>query len=129
MRFMMLVKHTEKVQGDRPVAPPQKLMDEMEKVREQAEKAGIMILNGGLAPTAVSSRVRVSGGKVSVIDGPFSETKEVIGGFAILDLKSREDAIDSARRFMELHRQHWPGWEGETEIRQIFGPEDFAPRK
>ena len=63
-----------------------------------------------------------------MIDGPFSETKEVVGGFAIFELPSREVAVDSARQFMELHRKHWPGWEGETEVRQIFGPEDFPPK-
>jgi hypothetical protein len=129
MKFMMLVKHVEKFQGDKPVAPPQKLMDEMERIRKEAERAGTMVANGGLAPTAVSSRVRLSGGKVNVIDGPFTESKEVIGGFAILNFNSKEEAVDSARQFMELHRQHWPGWEGETEVRQIFGPEDFTPHK
>ena len=129
MKFMMLVKHTEKFEGDRPVAPPKKLMDEVAKLGEAAAKAGTMVANGGLAPTAVSSRVRLSGGKVTVIDGPFAEGKVFIGGFAIFDLKSKEEAVESARRFMELHRQHWPGWEGETEVRQIFGPEEFTPRK
>jgi hypothetical protein len=60
--------------------------------------------------------------------GPFAETKEVIGGFAQFELKSKEAAIESAVRFMELHEKHWPGWEGETEVRQMFGPEDFAPK-
>ena len=130
MQFMMLVKHAEKsVQGDKPVPPPQKLMDEMARLSEEAVKSGAMIANGGLAPTAVSSRVRLSGGKVTVIDGPFAEGKEIVGGFAILDYRSKEEAVEGARQFMELHRQYWPGWEGETEVRQIFGPEDFAPCK
>ena len=59
-------------------------------------------------------------------DGPFTEAKEVVGGYAELELKSKEEAIEAAVNFMELHKKHWPGWEGETEIRQIFGPEDFA---
>ncbi|PYT92618.1 MAG: hypothetical protein DMG36_14005 [Acidobacteria bacterium] len=130
MRFMMLVKHTEKqVQGDKPVPPPQKLVDEITKLSEEAVKSGAMIANGGLAPTAVSSRIRLSGGKVTVTDGPFAEGKEIVGGFAILDYRSKEEAVEGARQFMELHRQYWPGWEGETEVRQIFGPEDFAPCK
>jgi hypothetical protein len=57
-----------------------------------------------------------------VIDGPFTESKEVVGGFAMMDLKSKEEAIEVAQRFIELHREHWPGWEGESEIRQVFGP-------
>ena len=66
-------------------------------------------------------------GKVTVTDGPFTETNEVLGGYAQFELKSRDDAIKSAVRFMELHKKHWPGWEGETEVRQMFGPDDFGP--
>jgi len=121
MKFMMLVKH-----GENSGPPPKELMDAIEILSEEAVKNGTMLGNGGLAPTAQSTRVRLSGGKVSVIDGPFTEAKEVIGGYAQFELKSKQEAIDGAVRFMELHRKHWPGWEGETEIRQIFGPEDFA---
>ncbi len=84
-----------------------------------------MIGNGGLLPTATGTRVRLSGGRVTVIDGPFTEAKEVVGGYAQFELKSKEEAIEGARRFMELHKEHWPGWEGETEIRQMFEPGDF----
>ena len=129
MKFMMLVKHAEKLQGGRPIPPPQKLMDEMMKLTELAVKDGRMVANGGLAPTAASSRVRLTGGKLSVHDGPFTEAKEIIGGFAILNFNSKEEAVQGAREFMELHRQYWPGWEGETEVRQIFGPEDLTPCK
>ena len=125
MRFMMLVKHAEKQGfGDKPVAPPKKLMEETAKLSEV--KSGAIGASGALAPTSVSSRVRLSGGKVNVIDGPFAEGKEVVGGFAIIEYGSREEAVESARRYMELYRQYWPGWEGETEVRQIFGPEDFG---
>src|SRR5947208_133153 len=81
--------------------------------------------SGGLKSTAEGARVRVSGGQVTVRDGPFTEAKEVVGGYAQFDLKSKEEAIESAVRFMELHKKHWPGWEGETEVRQMFGPDDF----
>lgn len=124
MRFMMLVKSAEKNSGP----PPKELMDAMAKLSEEAAKAGTMIASGGLAPTAASTRVRLSGGKVTAIDGPFTEAKEVVGGYAVFDLKSKKEAIEGALRFMELHKKYWPGWEGETEIRQIFGPEDFAPK-
>jgi hypothetical protein len=103
-------------------------MDAMHKLAEEATKAGQMLESGGLAPTAMSSRVRLSQGKLIKTDGPFIESKEVIGGFAVFEFKSREEAIESAVHFMELHKQHWPGWEGETEVRQIFGPEDFLPK-
>lgn len=124
MRFMMLVKHPEN-QGP----PPKALMDAIGKLGEEASKSGKMLGSGGLAPTAQSVRVRVSGGQVRVIDGPFTEAKEVIGGYAQFELKSKEEAIESAVQFMELHRKHWPEWEGETEVRQMFGPEDFPPMK
>jgi hypothetical protein len=117
---MMLVKSTE---NSGP--PPKPLMDAIGGLAAEATSAGTMIFTGGLAPTAMGTRVRLTGGKLDVIDGPFSESKEVIGGFAMFELKSKEEAVSSARRFMELHKQHWPGWEGETEIRQVFGPEDF----
>ena len=120
MKFLMLVKSAEN-KG----MPPQALMDEIGKLAQQAQTKSTMIGSGGLAPSAMSTRVRVSGGKVSVIDGPFAEAKEVVGGYAMFELGSKEEAIASAREFMELHRKFWPGWEGETEVRQIFGEEEF----
>src|SRR5580693_4081603 len=121
MKFLMLVKHAEN-QGP----PPKELMDAIAILGEEAVKNGTMLNNGGLAPIAQSTRVRVSKGQLTVTDGPFTEAKEVIGGYAQFELKSKQEAIDGAVRFMELHRKHWPEFEGETEIRQIFGPEDFA---
>jgi hypothetical protein len=123
MRFMMMVKSAEN-----SGVPPKSLMDAIDKMTQEAVKNGTMVLAGGLAATAQSNRVRLSGGKISVIDGPFTEAKEVIGGFAIFDLKSKEEALEGAKRFMEVHKEHWPGWNGETEIRQLFGPEEFAPK-
>ncbi len=123
MRYMMIVKHAEK-QGP----PPKQLMDAIAKAAEEEAKAGTMLGNGGLGPTALGARVRLSGGKVTVTDGPFTEAKEVIGGYAQFELKSKEEAIESAVRFMELHKKYWPGWEGETEVRQMFDPQDCAPK-
>ncbi len=121
MRFMMIVKHAEK-QGP----PPKQLMDAIAKIAEEETKAGTMLGNGALGPTAQGARVRLSGGRVTVTDGPFTEAREVLGGYAQFELKSKEEAIEAAVRFMELHKKHWPGWEGETEVRQMFGPEDLA---
>lgn len=123
MRFMMMVKAAEN-RG----MPPQALMDAMEKLTVDAVKNGSMVMGGGLAPTAQSNRIRLSGGKISVIDGPFTEAKEVIGGFAIMDLKSKDEALEVAKHFIDLHRQHWPSWEGESEVRQMFGMEDVPPK-
>jgi len=121
MKFMVLVKGAE---NSGP--PPKELMDAIAILSEEAVGNGTMLNSGGLAPTAQSTRVRVSGGKLTVVDGPFTESKEVIGGYAQFELKSKQEAVDGAVRFMELHRKYWPGWDGEAEIRQIFGPEDCA---
>ncbi len=121
MRFMMLVKSAE---NSGP--PPKPLMDAIAKAGEEEVKAGRMLGSGGLAPTAQSVRVRLSGGNIAVVDGPFTEAKEVIGGYAQFEFKTKQEAVESTVAFMELHKKHWPGWEGETEVRQIFGPEDFA---
>ncbi|HEY6764304.1 MAG TPA: YciI family protein [Candidatus Sulfotelmatobacter sp.] len=120
MRFMMFVKHAEN-----SVRPPQELIDAINILCEEDTKAGRMLGGGGLAPISESKRVRLSGGQIKVVDGPFTESKEIIGGFAQFELKSKEDALQGAIHFMELHKKYWPEWEGETEIRQIFGPEDF----
>jgi hypothetical protein len=124
MRFMMLVKHAENLSGP----PPKGFMDEMAKLHEQAVKEGTIRDSGGLSPLSKSTRVRLSKGQLTAIDGPYSEAKEVVGGFAVFELNSRQEAIDGATRFMELHKKHWPGWEGETEVRQILGPEDMVPK-
>jgi hypothetical protein len=119
MRFMMLVKSAENFGP-----PPKALMDAIGELAQEAVKTGTMVESGGLSPTAMSTRVRVSGGNVTAMDGPFTESKEVVGGYAVFELKSKKEALEGALRFMELHKKHWPGWEGETEIRQIFGPGD-----
>jgi len=121
MQFMMLVKTAENWGP-----PPKELMDAIAKISEEAVKDGRMLEGGGLAPTAMSTKVRVSGGEVLVLDGPFTETREVVGGFAKFEFNSKEEAIEAAVRFMELHKKHWPEWEGETEVRQVFGPQDCA---
>jgi len=122
MRFLFMVKGAEN-QGQ----PPAAMMEAIEKLAEESEKDGTMVMRGGLYPAAEGARVRLVNGKVNVTDGPFAEAKEVIGGFAIFELKSREEAIESGKQFMELHRQHWPGWVGEVEVRQLFdGAPDFS---
>ena len=121
MRFMMMVKSAESV-----AAPPQELMEAIARLSTQETKEGKLVASGGLAPTAMSSRVRLSAGKLAVLDGPFTETKEVVGGYAVMEFTSREAAVQSAVEFMELHKKHWPGWEGETEVRQILGPDDYT---
>ena len=115
MRFMIMVKSAE---GAGP--PPMALMAAIANLGEEAARAGAMVEMGGLLPSAMGARVRLSAGKLLVTDGPFAESKEVIGGYAVYDVKSKQEAIEWTSRFMQLHKDHWPGWEGESEIRQIF---------
>jgi hypothetical protein len=120
MRFMMIVKSSE-ASG----FPPQPLMEAIAKLSEEAVKAGTMVGSGGLGPTALGASVRITRGEVIVTDGPFTETKEVVGGYAQFELASKEEAVKSAIKFMQLHKELWPGWEGECEVRQMYGPDDF----
>src|SRR5262245_65304822 len=115
MRFMVMVKSAESVGP-----PPMALMSAIAKLGEEAARAGAMVETGGLLPSTMGARVRLSAGKLIITDGPFSETKELIGGYAVYDVKSKQEAIEWTSRFLQLHREHWPGWEGEAEIRQIF---------
>jgi hypothetical protein len=95
-------------------------MEAIAKLGMEATKAGILVETGGLLPSSAGARVRLAEGEITVSDGPFTETKEIIGGYAIYELKSKEEAIAHTKRFMELHRIHWPGWEGEAEVRAIW---------
>lgn len=121
MRFMSIVKSSEDY---RMGTPPQSLMQAVGKLGDELTRAGVMVGMGGLLPSSVGGfRVRQERKRLSVTDGPFSEAKELIGGFAIFEVASREEAMELAIRFMELHLEHWPEWEGETEVRQMFeGP-------
>jgi hypothetical protein len=83
-----------------------------------------MLEQGGLAPSEAGALIRLSNGKISVLDGPFAEAKEVIGGYALFQLHSKEEAIEQARRFMQVHADNWPGVEAVVEVRQLM---DFEP--
>ena len=125
MRYLMIVKGDENFRASGP--PPKALMDAIGELCTEAVKSGRLVSMGGLHHSAKGASVRVRGGKLVVTDGPFTEAKEVIGGFTILELGSREEAIEEGRKFMELHRIHWPTWEGDCEIRLMCdegqGPE------
>lgn len=124
MKFMMIVKHKEGYG-----MPPKELIDAIGKLSEEAAKSGTLLGSGGLGPTATGARVQLSGGQITVTDGPFAEAKEIVGGYAQFELKSKQEAVEGALNFMELHKKYWPGWEGETEIRQMMEAEDCAPPK
>ena len=114
MRFLGLVRSTEG-QGE----PPPAMMEAMGRFIEASLTDGSLVQTGGLAPGAAAVRIRQSGGRLSVTDGPFVETKEIVGGYAILEAPSRDVAIEMMRNFMRLHEQYWPAWEGECELREM----------
>jgi hypothetical protein len=117
MRFMTIVKGPENAG-----VPPTALFDAIDKLVAEQTKSGTFVSAGGLKPSAQGGRVRIRKGKLHVSDGPFTEAKEIIGGFAILNAASHDEAMAQAKRFMELHIKHWPGWEGECEVRAMEGP-------
>jgi hypothetical protein len=119
MKYLTFIRHSESY---RQARPPAALMEAMGKFVEQSLKNGTLVDTGGLLPSKDGVRVRLSKGKITVTDGPFTETKEVIGGWAILQTASRSEAIRIATEFMELHREYWPEFEGESELRPMFGP-------
>src|SRR5438128_727095 len=102
MRFMAMIKATADYEAGKPPNP--KLMAAMGKLSQDEQKAGIFQMGGGLLPSAQGHKLSMTGGKVTVIDGPFTETKEVIGGFAILNYASHEEAIAGAKRVLQIHK-------------------------
>ena len=101
--------------------PTQEDMAKMGNLIEEMTKAGVLLATEGCLPSAKGARVRYKGGKFTVIDGPFTETKELIAGFALFQVKSKEEAVEWTKRFLEV------AGEGESEIRQLYEPDDFGP--
>ena len=122
-RYMMFITHTE---AYRQQEVPQALYDAMGTFVEANMKSGVLIDTAGLAPTKDATRVRLAGGKLKVTDGPFTEAKEVVGGYAIVEAKSKQEAVDIATKFMELHRIHWPAFEGACDVRPFEVFEETA---
>ena len=115
MRFMFIVKSAHSG------PPTPELLEAMHKLANREIKAGRMLDNGGLMPLATGAQVRIANGQLSVTDGPFVEAKEVIGGYAIFELRDKQEALASAREFMQLHKDLMPGWEGICEVRAFAG--------
>jgi hypothetical protein len=114
MKYLMLIKHAESYRSQEI---PQALMDAMGVFVTNSLSSGVLKETAGLKPTSDGFRVRSSGRKLHITDGPFTEAKEIVGGFAIVEAASREQALEVARQFMDLHRVHWPEFEGECEVR------------
>jgi hypothetical protein len=119
MLFMMLIKANRDSEAGVPPSP--ELMAAVAKLADEARARGVMVAAGGLLPSSEGVRIRAASGTTFVIDGPFAETKELIGGYAIFDLNSKKEAIESGRRFMQLHADILgTAYEGELEIRPLF---------
>lgn len=116
MKYLMMIKSDERYRSQ-PI--PQGLLDAMGPFVEAGFKSGTLISTGGLKPSSEGHRIRLSGGKMRVSDGPFTESKEIIGGYAIMQFKTKVEALENAKQFMELHRVHWPEFECECEIRPM----------
>ena len=121
MRYLVILKADQP-----PTAPPAALMEAIMKLGADATAAGALLDTAGLAPSIAGAKVSLTGGRLSVTDGPFAEAKETIS-YALYEVRSKQEAVEWASRFMALHRDLWPGWEGDAEVLKVFGPEDFGP--
>ena len=117
MRFMMIVKASK--ESEAGLMPEEQLLASMAKYNEELVKAGVMLDGSGLKPSSKGARIKYSGDKRTVIDGPFAETKELVAGFWVIQVKSKDEAIEWAKRV--------PFEDGEVELRPFFELEDFAP--
>src|SRR5215218_11144609 len=120
VRYLVLLKAVTTPEGP----PPPELMEAIMTLGEDARDAGVLLDTQGLQPSATGARLSLLGGTLGTADGPFTESKELIS-YALYDVRSREDAVEWTNRFMQLHRDLWPGWEGEADVLKVFGPEDF----
>jgi hypothetical protein len=119
MKYLSFIRHCESYRAS---PPPPALMEAMREFVQRSFEDGTVVDTGGLLPSKEGARIRLEGGEITVKDGPFAESKEIIGGWAILNAASKAEAIRIATEFMELHRKHWPGFEGESELRAMFDP-------
>src|SRR5262245_57236733 len=132
MKYIMMGfvdRNSQEWKDDETGKPPNpKLMEAIGKHAEKLAKAGILLGTGGLLPCAKGARVHAAGGKLTVTDGPFIESKEVIGGYGILQAKSKEEAIERAKAFMQMQLDlAGPAYEGTMEIREMVDPGDCGP--
>jgi hypothetical protein len=121
MHYMVFVK-----MGDDVGEPPAELREAMGTEMMRGFADGTLLQTGGLYATSFRTEFRVRAGEVTSTDGPFTEVKEEVGGYAIIDVRDHAEAVENARRMAELHRQLWPGWEGSVEARRIATPDEFT---
>ncbi len=126
MKFMLMMKASKEYEAGQP--PDPELMAAMGPYVEKMARSGVLIETGGLFPSARGTRVSLADDTFTVTDGPFAETKELIGGYAIVEVASKDEAIALTREFLQLHRDVLgPGYDGESEIREMMGVTCFAP--
>jgi hypothetical protein len=126
MKFLLMTRS-----GTETAAPPSpELMGALGKLNEELTKSGVLLQAGGLQSSSIGAHLRLSGGKVTVLDGPYTETKELIGGYAIVQVKSNEEAIELGRRFLQLHADILgASYEAESEIRRLYDRSELGPQK
>ena len=122
MRYLILLKGTQPAEP-----PPPGLMQAIGRLGAEATASGALLDTAGLLPSAAGGAlVTLAGGHLSVTDGPFAEAKEFIG-YALYQVRSKEEAVEWASRFLQLHQELWPAWEGDATALRVMGPEDFTP--
>lgn len=120
MRYLVILD------GTRPDGPPPpELMEAIMALGAEATSSGALLDTAGLAPSAFGARVDLTGGEITVADGPFTEAKEIIS-YALYEVRTKEEAVEWTRRFLALHQEHWPAWEGSARVIKLFDPADFA---
>ena len=115
-RYMMFITHSEDFRNK---TVPQAMYDAMDVFVKENLKSGALIDTAGLQPTSAATRVRLEKGKIKVTDGPFTEAKEVVGGYALVEAKTKKEALALATKFMDIHRVTWPEFEGACEVRPL----------
>lgn len=121
MRYLVVLEATPPA-----TPPPAELFAGIAALGEEATRSGALIDSQGLAPSAAGAKLVLAGQDLTVTDGPFAESKEMIS-YAVYDVRTREDAVEWTSRFMTLHRDLWAGWEGEARVCQFFDPQSFQP--
>ena len=121
MRYMGFVKMDPKLTD-----PPQALMDAMDVHIQECLERGVFLDGGGLYATSFRGEVKVRDGEVTTFDGPFTEGRETVGGYSVLEFRDHDEAMAEAQYMVDLHLKHWPGWEGSVEVRRIAGPDEVG---
>ena len=122
MRVLTLLKMRESGLGE----PPAEMFTAMDAVIKEIDASLTLVDTNGLQPSGVAgTRIVSNGGRTTVLDGPFTESRELVGGYAIVEVDTYQQAVDASRKIIEVHEKYWPGWEGEAEVRQIMGPDEL----